>query len=180
MFSLALCKVQPADGTMSQHCFSLHHCSTLIPELFHYSQTVIDSHCDSGGVIITHHIACTDTGLKTWVRLAVFTVKPLRSRRNRRVSPWGGERCSFVLIELIWSVKELRQRWEKNWTKQSCSCVPCPYRGSQKVKGAHPSPSRWIFVSLHRGSTMPTEQLLLAGQKKTRQKDRTKMNERFW
>lgn len=25
----------------------------------------------------------------------------------------------------------------------------------------HPSPSKWIFVSLHRGSTMPIEQLLL-------------------
>lgn len=34
-------------------------------------------------LLITHHIACTDTGLKTWVRPAVFTVNPLRSEQNR-------------------------------------------------------------------------------------------------
>lgn len=31
---------------------------------------------------IPHHIACTDTGLKTCVRPAVFTVKPLRSKQT--------------------------------------------------------------------------------------------------
>lgn len=31
----------------------------------------------------------------------------------------------------------------------------------KKKNQTHPSPSKWIFVSLHRGSTMPIEQLLL-------------------
>lgn len=33
-------------------------------------------------LFITHHITCTDTGLKTWVRPAVFTVNPLRCKHN--------------------------------------------------------------------------------------------------
>lgn len=34
----------------------------------------------------------------------------------------------------------------------------------------HPSPSKWIFVSLQRGRTIPIEQLLLWGQKKQTKK----------
>lgn len=35
----------------------------------------------------THHMACTETGLKTCDRPAVFTLKPLvRKRRRREIS----------------------------------------------------------------------------------------------
>lgn len=34
---------------------------------------------------VTHHMACTDTGLKTCDRPAVFTLKPLVRRKRRRV-----------------------------------------------------------------------------------------------
>lgn len=36
----------------------------------------------------------------------------------------------------------------------------------QKYKGTHPSPSRWIKVSLHSGSTKPIVQVLLYGEKR--------------
>lgn len=35
------------------------------------------------------------------------------------------------------------------------------FKKTKKTNQTHPSPSKWIFVSLHRGSTMPIEQLLL-------------------
>lgn len=86
-------------------------------------------------LFITHHITCTDTGLKTWVRPAVFTVKPL----------WCKHNC--------WSFPQRRIVFHHDWIRV-CN------RGLVTV-WTHPSPSRWIFVSLHRGNTIPIEQLLL-------------------
>lgn len=45
------------------------------------------------GIRLTHHMACTETGLKTCERPAVFTLKPLRKKGRRRgVSEGGGLR----------------------------------------------------------------------------------------
>lgn len=37
----------------------------------------------SGKIGFTHHMACTETGLKTCERPAVFTLKPLRRKKRR-------------------------------------------------------------------------------------------------
>lgn len=54
----------------------------------------------------THHITCTDTGLKTWVRPAVFTLNPL----------WCKHKC--------WSSPQRRIIFRRDPAVLAGGCVP--------------------------------------------------------
>lgn len=81
--------------------------------------------------IDTHHMACTETGLKTWTWLTVDTLKPL----IRGIQHVQSEHFVTVVF--------------KNAELGLCVNVM-----------PHPSPSKCISVSLHKGKTSPTVQVL--------------------
>lgn len=83
-------------------------------------------------------MACTETGLNTWTLLSVDTLKPLRTKDKQEKKRNNSQPSVSELLLL------------------HLDCRRC----------SHPSPSRCIKVSLHKGRTSPTEQDLKIGQKK--------------
>lgn len=76
---------------------------------------------------VTHHMACTETGLNTCTLLSVDTLKPLRRGEKVQIK----NRCSGS-------------------SSQTATVSVLKYV-------SYPSPSRCINVSLHKGKTSPTE-----------------------
>lgn len=82
-------------------------------------------------VIDTYHIACTETGLKTWTLLTVDTLKPLMNR-----------------------IQHVQSEYFANVVFKNAELGLCVH------VMPHPSPSKCISVSLHKGRTSPTVHVL--------------------
>lgn len=67
---------------LRQHLYNIDNVFSPCPHTTKHTTVILGKH--EG---FTNHMACTDTGLKTCDRPAVFTLKPLvRKRRRRKIS----------------------------------------------------------------------------------------------
>lgn len=136
---LCMCPSIPAGGRMRQRCINLLLCSRLQHVFITCNRGIycaVSWNCRQPPwlqrLFITHHIACTETGLKTWVRPAVFTVKPLRSKQNRWSFP-EMEHHVALCVCVMCGVKGREILLGK-----FISCVLCPYRRSYTDRGNSP------------------------------------------